>query len=76
MIEKLLPVPEGQKKVGSPRSSISFSTLSEERMQAAVKLAKRDLRRRRFESLNKSPAKSLQEDTLLDTRDEVTDVEH
>ncbi|XP_071383252.1 protein moonraker [Centroberyx affinis] len=67
VIEKLLPRLEEQENVDSTRSSLSFSALSEERLLAAVKLAKRDLRRRRHESLNKSLLKPPQEDSLLDT---------
>ncbi|XP_076002011.1 protein moonraker isoform X2 [Genypterus blacodes] len=70
MIVKLLPVPGGQEEVDDTRSVVSFSTLSEERMAAAITLAKRDVRRRRLESLNNSPAKSLLEDTPLYTTDE------
>ncbi|KAF7666795.1 hypothetical protein LDENG_00091700 [Lucifuga dentata] len=46
VIEKLLPLSEEQENVDSTRSSISFTTLSEETLRAAVKLAKRDLRRK------------------------------
>ncbi|XP_039642521.1 protein moonraker isoform X3 [Perca fluviatilis] len=69
VIERLLPLSEEREKVGSTRSSISFTTLSEERLQAAVQLAKRDVRRRRLESLVKSPAKPTQEASLLETSD-------
>ncbi|XP_070762549.1 protein moonraker [Enoplosus armatus] len=65
VIERLLPLSEGRENVDSPRSSISFTTLSEERLQAAVQLAKRDLRRRRLESLTKPS----QEASLLGTSD-------
>ncbi|XP_051253797.1 protein moonraker isoform X2 [Dicentrarchus labrax] len=71
VIERLLPLYEERENVDSARSSISFTTLSEERLQAAVQLAKRDLRRRRLESLTKSPAKPSQEASLL----EISDVE-
>uniref|UniRef100_A0A667YDC5 Uncharacterized protein n=1 Tax=Myripristis murdjan TaxID=586833 RepID=A0A667YDC5_9TELE len=68
VIEKLIPRLEEQENVdSSSRSSISFSALSEERLRAAVKLAKRDLRWRRHESLKKSPLKLPQEDPQLDT---------
>lgn len=53
----------------SARSSISFTALSEERLRAAVQLAKRDLRRRRLESLRKSPPKHPQEVSALETSD-------
>uniref|UniRef100_A0A3Q0RMZ9 Uncharacterized protein n=1 Tax=Amphilophus citrinellus TaxID=61819 RepID=A0A3Q0RMZ9_AMPCI len=69
VIERLLPVSEVQETVDSTRSSFSFTTLSEERLQAAVKLAKRDLRRRRLESLTKSSAKPSQEAPLFETSD-------
>ncbi|XP_068441777.1 protein moonraker isoform X2 [Clinocottus analis] len=70
VIERLLPPPSEQcEKLESTRSSISFTTLSEERLQAAVRLAKRDLSRRRFESLTKSPAKPSQEASLHETSD-------
>uniref|UniRef100_A0A4W6BVD9 Si:dkey-243i1.1 n=1 Tax=Lates calcarifer TaxID=8187 RepID=A0A4W6BVD9_LATCA len=61
VIEKLLPLSEERENANSTRSSISFTALSEERLQAAVKLAKRDLRRRHLESLIKSPARPSQE---------------
>ncbi|XP_074536482.1 protein moonraker isoform X3 [Halichoeres trimaculatus] len=69
VIEKLLPQSEECEQVDSARSSISFTALSEERLQAAVQLAKRDLRRRRLESLRKSPPKLPQEASLLETSD-------
>uniref|UniRef100_UPI0037E71CF9 protein moonraker n=1 Tax=Semicossyphus pulcher TaxID=241346 RepID=UPI0037E71CF9 len=69
VIERLLPLSEEREKVDSTRSSISFTALSEERLQAAVQLAKRDLRRRRLESLTKSPPKPPQEASLLETTD-------
>uniref|UniRef100_A0A673ADE6 Uncharacterized protein n=1 Tax=Sphaeramia orbicularis TaxID=375764 RepID=A0A673ADE6_9TELE len=61
VIEKLLPLSEEQDIAGSTRSSINFTTLSEERLQAAVKLAKRDVRRKHLEFLSKSPPKPSQE---------------
>ncbi|XP_038550629.1 protein moonraker-like isoform X2 [Micropterus salmoides] len=69
VIERLLPRSEERENVDSPRSSISFTTLSEERLRAAVELAKRDLRRRRLESVAKSPAKPSQEASLFETSD-------
>lgn len=78
LIERLLPLSEERGNADSTRSSISFTTLSEERLQAAVQMAKRDLRRRRLESLTKSPAKPSQDASLLETSDvellQVTDV--
>lgn len=79
MIERLLPLSEERENVDSARSSISFTALSEERLHAAVQLAKRDLRRRRLESLTKSPAKASQEASLFETSDvellQVSDVD-
>ncbi len=79
VIERLLPLSAERENVSSAQSSISFTALSEERLQAAVQLAKRDLRRRRMVSLTKSPAKPSQEDSLLETNDgmllEVTGVD-
>uniref|UniRef100_A0A8C6TFE6 Si:dkey-243i1.1 n=1 Tax=Neogobius melanostomus TaxID=47308 RepID=A0A8C6TFE6_9GOBI len=69
VIEKLLPVPEERNLPDSTKSSISFIALSEERLNAAVKLAKRDLRTRRLDSLNKSPQKHTQTTSLLETSD-------
>ncbi|XP_042341933.1 protein moonraker isoform X2 [Plectropomus leopardus] len=70
VIERLLPLSEEREtQVDNTRSSISFTALSEERLQAAVQLAKRDLRRRRLESLRKSPVKPSQEASLLETSD-------
>ncbi|KAK9521055.1 hypothetical protein VZT92_020894 [Zoarces viviparus] len=72
VIERLLPPPppsEERENVESARSSISFTALSEERLQAAVRLAKRDMRRRRLESLTKSPAKPSQEASVHQTSD-------
>ncbi|KAM3616117.1 uncharacterized protein V6R79_012515 [Siganus canaliculatus] len=72
VIERLLPLSERRENVESVRSStssISFSTLSEERLNAAVQLAKRDLRRRRLGSLTKSPSKPSQEVTVFETSD-------
>ncbi|KAK2847449.1 hypothetical protein Q5P01_010448 [Channa striata] len=69
VIERLLP-PSGQSEnVDSARSSISFTSLSEERLQAAIKLAKRDLRRRHLESVINSPNKPSQEASLYETSD-------
>ena len=56
VIEKLVPRSEEPERPGSSRSSVNFSTLSEERLMAAVRLAKRDLRRRRQETLRCSAA--------------------
>uniref|UniRef100_A0A1A7XUC9 KIAA0753 n=2 Tax=Iconisemion striatum TaxID=60296 RepID=A0A1A7XUC9_9TELE len=69
LIEKLLPQSEVHNSVDSSKSSISFTALSEERLQAAVKLAKRDLRRRHLEGLKKFSANHLQESSLSETSD-------
>ncbi|XP_022052512.2 protein moonraker isoform X2 [Acanthochromis polyacanthus] len=69
VIERLLPLSEVQEKVDSTRSSINFTALSEEKLQAAVKLAKRDLRRRRLESLTVSATRPSQEASLFETSD-------
>uniref|UniRef100_A0A8C9WLK2 Si:dkey-243i1.1 n=1 Tax=Scleropages formosus TaxID=113540 RepID=A0A8C9WLK2_SCLFO len=55
VIEKLGPKVEAAVNDGeaSTCSSMCFSVLSEERLEAAVRLAKRDLRRRRLESILK-----------------------
>ncbi|XP_054901700.1 protein moonraker isoform X2 [Poeciliopsis prolifica] len=66
VIERLLPRPEMRE---SPDSLRSFSVLSEERLQAAVKLAKRDLRRRNLGSLAKTSPKHLQEASVFETSD-------
>ncbi|XP_062328636.1 protein moonraker isoform X2 [Osmerus eperlanus] len=60
VIEKLMTNGEEQQDEDSTRSSMSFSALSEERLLAAVRLAKRDLRRRRQESLINSPIRLQQ----------------
>ncbi|KAJ7995570.1 hypothetical protein DPEC_G00245960 [Dallia pectoralis] len=65
VIEKLLPQVTQQEDLDSTGSSLCFSALSEERLLAAVRLAKRDLRRRRQESLNCSPVRPQQEESTL-----------
>lgn len=69
VIERLRPLPqsENQENIKSPGSSISFTALSEERLQAAVKLAKRDMRHRRHKLLPKSPDRTPQETSALET---------
>uniref|UniRef100_A0A3Q2Q7E2 Si:dkey-243i1.1 n=1 Tax=Fundulus heteroclitus TaxID=8078 RepID=A0A3Q2Q7E2_FUNHE len=69
VIERLLPCSEMRESAESLKSSHSFTVLSEERLQAAVKLAKRDLRRRHLESLAKSSPKSVQEASVFETSD-------
>lgn len=46
VIEKLMPWVEKRDDLDSNCSSLCFSALSEERLLAAVRLAKRDLRKR------------------------------
>ncbi|KAM4742595.1 protein moonraker isoform 2-T2 [Anableps anableps] len=69
VIERLLPHSEMRESANSLKSSHSFTVLSEERLQAAVKLAKRDLRRRQLESLAKVSLKPLQEASVFETSD-------
>ncbi|XP_023127816.1 protein moonraker isoform X3 [Amphiprion ocellaris] len=69
VIERLLPLSEVRENMDSTRSLISFTALSEEKLQAAVKLAKQDLRRRRLESLTISATKPSQETSLFVTSD-------
>uniref|UniRef100_A0A9J8C533 Si:dkey-243i1.1 n=1 Tax=Cyprinus carpio carpio TaxID=630221 RepID=A0A9J8C533_CYPCA len=52
IIEKLIPRPERQDDLESCSSSVRLSVLSEERLQAAVRLARRDLRRKHQESIS------------------------
>uniref|UniRef100_A0A8C8C912 Uncharacterized protein n=1 Tax=Oncorhynchus tshawytscha TaxID=74940 RepID=A0A8C8C912_ONCTS len=63
VIEKLMPWVEKRDDLDSTCSSLCFSALSEERLLAAVRLAKRDLRKRRQESLNSSPIRPQPEET-------------
>ncbi|XP_029629047.1 protein moonraker isoform X2 [Salmo trutta] len=63
VIEKLMPWVEKRDDLDSNCSSLCFSALSEERLLAAVRLAKRDLRKRRQESLNSSPIRPQPEET-------------
>ncbi|CAB1348988.1 unnamed protein product [Coregonus sp. 'balchen'] len=63
VIEKLMPRVEKRDDLDSTGSSLCFSALSEERLLAAVRLAKRDLRKRRQESLNSSPIRPQPEET-------------
>lgn len=53
LIEKLARRTQGQDDVESCTSSLRLSVLSEERLQAAVKLARRDLSRKRQESISR-----------------------
>ncbi|XP_047247814.1 protein moonraker isoform X2 [Girardinichthys multiradiatus] len=69
LIERLLPCSEMHESDDSLKSSHSFTVLSEERLQAAVKLAKRDLRRRHLVSLAKTSPKPFQEASVFETSD-------
>ncbi|XP_027854911.1 protein moonraker isoform X4 [Xiphophorus couchianus] len=69
VIERLLPRPEMCENADSLHSSRSFTVLSEERLQAAVRLARRDLRRRHLGSLAKTSPKHLQEASVFETSD-------
>ncbi|XP_061683178.1 protein moonraker [Syngnathoides biaculeatus] len=69
VIEKLRPLPpaDRQKEAeGGVKSSLGFSSLSEERLQAAVDLVKRDLRRSRFQAMCRSSADPPEEASVLD----------
>ncbi|XP_061638302.1 protein moonraker isoform X2 [Phyllopteryx taeniolatus] len=69
VIEKLLPLPPGERRKeadGSVKSSVSFSSLSEEKLQAAVDLVKRDLRRSRFQAMCRSSADPSEDASVLD----------
>ncbi|XP_036418082.1 protein moonraker isoform X3 [Colossoma macropomum] len=69
VIEKLIPHRERQDDGESCSSSLRLSVLSEDRLQAAVRLAKRDLHRKRQESINshlsvdRSPSPEIQNNT-------------
>ncbi|XP_061575600.1 protein moonraker isoform X2 [Cololabis saira] len=67
VIERWLPRSEMCESDNSTSSSFSFTTISEERLQAAINLAKRDLRRRHRESLRKLSAEPLEDDSLFET---------
>ncbi|MEQ2264113.1 hypothetical protein XENORESO_019503 [Xenotaenia resolanae] len=69
LIERLLPCSEMHESDDSLKSSHSFTVLSEDRLQAAVKLAKRDLRRRHLVSLAKTSPKPFQEASVFETSD-------
>ncbi|CAL8362448.1 unnamed protein product [Merluccius merluccius] len=67
VIETLVPRPEEPDRPSSSRSSVSFSSLSEERLMAAVRLAKRDLRRRRQEYQRSFTTRPPLEESTHDT---------
>ncbi|XP_051934154.1 protein moonraker [Hippocampus zosterae] len=72
VIEKLLPLPPGERQKdvdSSDKSLLGFSSLSEEKLQAAVDLAKRDLRRRRFQAMCRPSADSLGDASVVDICD-------
>ncbi|XP_061734265.1 protein moonraker isoform X2 [Nerophis ophidion] len=69
VIEKLLPFSGALEKADSIKSLLSFSSLSEEKLQAAVYLAKRDLRRQRFNAMYKSPVNNTQDASILNKSD-------
>ncbi|XP_061915822.1 protein moonraker isoform X2 [Entelurus aequoreus] len=69
VIEKLLPLSGELEKADSIRSLLSFSSLSEEKLQAAVNLAKRDLRRQRFNAMYRSPVNITQDASILNKSD-------
>ncbi|XP_058655849.1 protein moonraker isoform X2 [Onychostoma macrolepis] len=52
VIEKLIPRTERQDDLESCSSSVRLSVFSEERLQAAIRLARRDLRRKHQESIS------------------------
>ncbi|XP_035389798.1 protein moonraker isoform X1 [Electrophorus electricus] len=66
VIEKLAPHSTKQDDGESCGSSLRLSVLSEERLQAAVRLAKRDLYRKRRDSMNSLLRKSTERSTSLD----------
>ncbi|XP_017550424.1 protein moonraker isoform X5 [Pygocentrus nattereri] len=69
VIEKLVPQRERQDDGESCSSSLRLSVLSQDRLQAAVRLAKRDLHRKRQEAINshlsveRSPSPEIQNNT-------------
>ncbi|XP_061829194.1 protein moonraker isoform X2 [Nerophis lumbriciformis] len=69
VIEKLLPLSGELQKADSIGSLLSFSSLSEEKLQAAVNLAKRDLRRQRFNAMYTSPVNITEDASTLNKSD-------
>ncbi|XP_077064409.1 protein moonraker isoform X2 [Siphateles boraxobius] len=65
VIEKLIPRLERQDDMESCSSSLRLSVLSEERLQAALRLARRDLRRKRQESISCSSLEPLERSQIV-----------
>lgn len=79
VIEKFVQRAQEHTDGDSCGSSLRFSVLSEERLQTAVRLAKRDLRRRRQQSListplTSSPCKGDSQDGRNSDHQQVVDV--
>ncbi|XP_039527158.1 protein moonraker isoform X1 [Pimephales promelas] len=73
VIEKLVPRLERQDGMESCSSSLRLSVLSEERLQAAVKLARRDLRRKRQESISRSSLEPAERSQIISLERSNTD---
>ncbi|KAK7156513.1 hypothetical protein R3I94_006544 [Phoxinus phoxinus] len=73
VIEKLKPRLERQDDMESCSSSLRLSVLSEERMQAAVRLARRDLRRKRQESISRSSLEPAERSQIISPERSYTD---
>ncbi|XP_048017173.1 protein moonraker isoform X3 [Megalobrama amblycephala] len=65
VIEKLIPRTERQDDMESCSSSLRLSVLSEERLQAAIRLAKRDLRRKRQESISHNSLEPVERSQII-----------
>ncbi|XP_042564611.1 protein moonraker isoform X1 [Clupea harengus] len=76
VIEKFVPRATEHTDGDSCNSSLRFSVLSEERLQTAVRLAKRDIRRRRQQSLINTPLTSSPRKQELGPQDDcITDLQ-
>lgn len=73
VIEKLIPRLERQDDLESCSSSLRLSVLSEERLQAAVRLARRDLRRKRQESISRSSLEPAERSQIISPERSNTD---
>ncbi|XP_056127048.1 protein moonraker isoform X2 [Rhinichthys klamathensis goyatoka] len=73
VIEKLIPRLERQDDMESCSSSLRLSVLSEERLQAAVRLARRDLRRKRQESISRSSLEPAERSQIISPERSNTD---
>ncbi|XP_067306690.1 protein moonraker isoform X2 [Pseudorasbora parva] len=73
LIEKLIPRTERQDDMESCSSSLRLSVLSEERLQAAVRLARRDLRRKRQESISRSSLEPVERSPIISPERSNTD---